>query len=298
MKEVLQKHLGSRKAMNKELFNALMEKKYTVKDLSDLNSKITYRTINHWDEKGYLLTKSNSDGWRKFSFTEYIWILFLDELREFDIAVKNIIPSLLIDFGFAPIVIANMTTSERENLLKLDFKVLLEEIDHQHALENFCLMLVDIVSYTTPLTLRFFKDGSSFFIYGNPAYHGLRFLPAIEQYNKALIESNFKSSISISIDSLIMDFIINKDLDNISESMILTKPELEVLKQLQNGELQEMTIFFDKGKPHKIVLTDKVKIADATKRVKEHFFAPYQRCEFITEDGKSHFIKRTTFKKL
>ena len=159
-------------------------------------------------------------------------------------------------------------------------------------------MLITIIHYKTPLTLRFFKDGSSFAIYGNPAYHGIKFKPALEEYNTVLTKSNYQSSVSISIDSLIKDFVAQKDLDNLSESKVLTTQEIEILKQIENGDLQQVTIFFDKGKAHKIELNEKVKLADAAKRVKEHFFSPWERCEFITNGGKSHFIKRTTTKKL
>lgn len=298
MKHILQKHLGTRKTTDKELFNELMAKRFTVKDLTELDSKINYRTINHWDEKGYLLSQTDEEGWRKFCFAEYVWILLLDELREFDIAVKNIIPSLFIDFGIAPDILDEMTDSERQRLQKMDFKKLLNEIDRDFALENFCRMLTIIIFYKTPLTLRFFKDGSSFPIYGNPAYHGIRIMPFLNEYNQFLIESNFKSSVSISIDSLIKDFIDNKDLYNISQSMVLTREEVEIIRQIQNEELQEVTIFYKDRKPHKIELTDKVKIADGAKRVKELFFSPYERCEFINNGGKSHYIKRTTVKKL
>lgn len=297
MKQIIKQNLGSRTMLNRELFTALMTKKFTVKDLTELNEKINYRTINHWDEKGYLLDQKDETGWRKFSFVDYVWILLLDELREFDVAVKNIVPSLFIDFGI-PDDGSEDVMKEKQKLREMDFERLMKRIDRAYAADSFCRMLITIISYKTPITLRFFKDGTSFQIYGNPAYHGIKFQPQLIEYNKVLTESNFQSSISISIDSLIKEFIANKDLDNISESMILTEKEVEVLRLIQNGELQEVTIYFESGKPHKMELTDKVKLVDAAKRVKEHFFSPYERCEFITNGGKSHFIKRTTIKKL
>lgn len=298
MKQIIQKHLGSQTMMSKELFTELMAKRFTVKDLTDLDSKITYRTINHWDEKGYLLSQTDEEGWRKFCFADYVWILLLDELREFDVAVKNIIPTLFIDFGFPYDLLEEMSDTEVNELRKMSFEKLIKRIDRDYALESFCRMLVTIISYKTPLTLRFFKDGSSLPIYGNPAYHGIRFKPALDDYNKALLKSNFQSSISISIDSLIKDFIDNKSLSNISELMLLNKNEIEVLTLLDNKELQEVTLYYDKGKPHKIELTDTVKLADSAKRVKEHFLTPYERCEFITNGGKTHYFKRTISKKL
>lgn len=298
MKHIIQKHLGSHSSMNKELFAELMAKRFTVKDLTELDSKITYRTINHWDEKGYLLAQKDEEGWRKFCFADYVWILLLDELREFDIAVKNIVSTLFIDFGFPFDALEEMTDAEISELRKMDFEKLMKKIDRDYALESFCRLLVTIISYKTPITLRFFKDGSSFAIYGNPAYHGIRLKPVLDEYNRVLLESNFQSSISISIDSLIKDFIDNKSLNNISEMKLLKKEEIEVLTLLDNKELQEVTLFYDNGKPHKIELTDKIKMTDAAKRIKEHFFTPYERCEVLTNGGKTYYFKRTTTKKL
>ncbi|HMU46529.1 MAG TPA: MerR family transcriptional regulator [Chitinophagaceae bacterium] len=284
--------------MNKELFGELMAKKFTVKDLTELDSKITYRTINHWDEKGYLLAQKDEEGWRKFSFADYVWILLLDELREFDIAVKNIISTLFIDFGFPYDIMDEMSDEEIDELRKMPFEKLIKQIDRDYALESFCRILVTIISYKTPLTLRFFKDGTSLAIYGNPAYHGIKLKPLLDVYNKALLESNFQSSISISIDSLIKDFVDKKSLTNISELMLLSKKEINVLDLLNNGELQEVTIFYKDGKPNKIELTDKIMLADSAKRVKEHFLTPYERCEFIKNGGDKHFFKRTISKNL
>lgn len=284
--------------MNKELFSELMAKRFTVKDLTELDSKINYRTINYWDEKGYLLSETDTEGWRRFCFADYVWIMLLNELRDFDVAVKNIIPSLFIDFGFPYDVLDEMSEAEVSDLRMMDFEKLIKKIDKDYALDTFCRMLVNIISYKTPLTLRFFKDGSSLPIYGNPAFHGIRFKPALDDYNKALTESNFQSSISISIDSLIKDFIDKKSLSNISDLMLLNKSEIEVLRLLDNKELQEVTIFYDKGKPHKLELSEIVKLTDAAKRIKEYFLTPYERCEFITNGGKSHYFKRTIFKKL
>jgi DNA-binding transcriptional MerR regulator len=275
-----------------------MERKFTVKDLSEMNDKITYRTINHWDEKGYLLTETDTEGWRKFSFVDYVWILLLDELRELDVAVKNIMPSLFVDFGFPYDVLEEMEAVEIEKLKKMDFENLLKEIDRDYALENFCKMLIIIISYKTPLTLRFFKDGSSFPIYGNPAYHGIKFKPALDEYNKALIESNFQSSVSVSIDSLIKDFIDKKSLDNIIDLKLFSDKEIEILELLKNNQLKEITIYMEKGKAQRIQILESFDNFDITKRVKEGFCNDYQSCRYVTNGGKTVTLERTTSKRL
>ncbi|MEP7374365.1 MAG: MerR family transcriptional regulator [Chitinophagaceae bacterium] len=298
MQEILKTYLGNQKALDKKLFDVLVERKYTMKDVQELNTDITYRTINHWSEKGYLLTETREGDWRKFSFAEYIWILFLNELRELNVSFAKIIPSLFIDLGLSDTEMNEMEDIQIEKLRKSDFEKVLKRVDREQVLERFCWWLVAIISYKTPITIRFFKDGSSIIIYGNPAYHGLRIKTFLDEYKRRAEESNFSSTISISIDSLIKDFIKKKDLDNISDANIFSDGEMEVLGQLRNGEIKEIKVFFESGKPVRLEIVDEVSSIDAAKRIKENFFTDYQRCEYITNGGKSHTLIRTTSKKL
>ena len=74
-------YLGSTKIFDPQLFNQLMEKKFNS---GIFEKEITYRTVNYWGEKGYLLLERDNSGtdWRKLSFTDYIWMRMLDELRK------------------------------------------------------------------------------------------------------------------------------------------------------------------------------------------------------------------------
>ncbi len=298
MQQTLQTFLGNKKALDTNLFDVLMEKKYTMKDIQELNKEITYRTINHWSEKGYLLADTQEGDWRKFSFAEYIWILFLNELRELNVSFKNILSSLFVDLGLTDNEMNEMEDSRIQRMRQSEFENIRTHIDRELVLERFCWWLVAIVSYKTPITLRFFKDNTSIVIYGNPAYHGLRIKSLLDEYNRFAQQSNFQSSVSISIDSLIRDFIDKKDLDNISSANIFSDAEMQVLEQLRNGEIKEIKVFFDKGKPVRLEIVDEESIIDAAKRIKENFFTDYQRCEYITNGGKSHTLIRTTSKKL
>lgn len=298
MKTTLQKHLGNQKPLDKNLFDILMEKQFTMKDLLELNTGITYRTINHWAEKGYLLSESKEGDWRKFSFAEYIWILFLNEIREMEVSFKNILPSLFIGMGIPEKEYYEMDELQFEKLKQLPFEKLTKKVNPEVVLENFCWTLVTIISYKTPITIRFFKGGNYFFVYGNPVYHGLTIKTFLDEYKNKAERSNFVSSISVSIDALIKDFIDKKTLDNISTLKILTDQEIEILNQIRDGQLKEITIFLEDGKPDRIQLVDEENNADIAKRIKEDFFSDYQSCQYITNGGKSHTLKRITSKKL
>mgnify|MGYP006078070807 FL=1 len=67
----------------KELFN---EKKYRIS-----NKIITSRVLTHWQENGLISDdRPNGKGWRKFSFSELMWIGCMTKLRRFGLDLKRI----------------------------------------------------------------------------------------------------------------------------------------------------------------------------------------------------------------
>lgn len=72
---------------HKELHKKVRERKYTVK-----NTDVTYRVINHWDEKEILPdgSVSSPDGWRKFSLVELLWLHAVKKFREFGLPLETI----------------------------------------------------------------------------------------------------------------------------------------------------------------------------------------------------------------
>jgi DNA-binding transcriptional MerR regulator len=298
MKKKLHEKLGSKIPLDSKLHETLMEKKYTVKDLQELNREFTYKTINHWSGKGYLLSETQEKSWRKFSFADYIWLLFLNELREMDVSIKRILSSVFVEWGIPERELVEMDAIKIEKLKAQEIKDIIPFIDRSLVLETFCWRLVELISYKNKLSLRFYKNGSIKPIYGNVSYHGIVLKPDVEQYNQEVKESNLVSSITVSIDSLIKDYISSKDLDNISDNNLLSKEEIQILEQIRNGEVKEITIYFEDGKPQRLELVDDFVNIDTSKRVKELFISDYQSCRVITSGGKAFSIERTISKKL
>lgn len=298
MKTEITKRIGNKQGLTGDLFDVLMEKRYTVKELQTLNEAFTYKTINHWSDKGYLLTESGEGEWRKFSFTEYIWMLFLNEIRELNVSHKDILSTLFMDWGLSPQKEDELGEDKIQKLKHSDFEKILKAIDKNNVIEFFCLLLIAIISYKTPISLRLFKNASTLTIYGNPAYHGFALKSALDSYKHRLEESNFMSSVTISIDGLIKEYIIKKDLDNIAAVNLLTKEEIEILEQVRNGELKEITIFMEDGRPVRIELVEETDRVDAARRIKEDFFTDYQSCEYVTNGGKTIARRRKTRKRL
>lgn len=69
-----------------KLIYLLNDQRFKNKDLN-----LSYRTINHYDSKGLLLSeRSNDSSWRTYNAVEVIWLSLIIILREFGITIKNI----------------------------------------------------------------------------------------------------------------------------------------------------------------------------------------------------------------
>lgn len=71
----------------KKFQNDVREKKFKVSD-----TNVKYRVVNHWEEKGLLPDnlRKDSDGWRRFSFVEFIWLKVVEQLRSFGVPIDVI----------------------------------------------------------------------------------------------------------------------------------------------------------------------------------------------------------------
>lgn len=295
MHTVLKDHIGSDKVLDGELYELLTAKKFTIKDLNELDEKIGYRTINHWSEKGYLISTARQGEWRKFSFIEYIWILFLNELREMNVSHKEILSTLFINWGLSAIMKDEIGQKGVHDLKKSEFEVILKKIDKEEVLNYFFLLLNAVISFKTPISIRFFKKDNPLVIYGNPAYHKFTFNLSIADYKKIVDISNFESSVTISIDGLIKEYITRKDLENIADVNLLADEEIQILNQIKNGELKEITFTLENGEFVKFKPNIGASNPNVFKKVKQIFLTDYEGYEFITNSGKEFKMKRKRF---
>jgi DNA-binding transcriptional MerR regulator len=294
----IQSYLGSSKIFDPELFTKLKEDKFNA---GIFGKEITYRTLNYWGEKGYLLIErdNSASDWRKLSFTDYIWMRMLDELRQMNISVEGFVKVLFRQLGIRDEELESMPDAEFEKLKELSFEELLPNIDKKLVSTRFCLFLVNIVSFKTRLSLRVFKNGEYDEVYSNPSYHGLVVRSIQDAAAKRRELSNYQSFISVSISDLISEYIETKDLDNISGLNILSSEEKELLKHVRNKDLKEITVTLSDGMPSRLALTEEVKQnADTNKRIYEEILSDYTEISYKTNGDKQVSFKRTTKIKL
>src|SRR5580658_1797009 len=135
MKDDILKHLGSQQIFDPELFKKLTEKQFNLKVF---DKSISYRTVNYWDEKGYLLFERDKDEteWRKLSFVDYIWLRMLDELRKMGIAVEPVVGVLFREFGIREDEIEELSLDQYASLKQMPFDEIVKKVDKEMISER------------------------------------------------------------------------------------------------------------------------------------------------------------------
>ena len=51
---------------------------------------VSFRTLNHWEQKGLIEIERGEDGggWRKYSLLDNIWLYIITELRKFNYSIE------------------------------------------------------------------------------------------------------------------------------------------------------------------------------------------------------------------
>ena len=81
----------------KRISDEISKPQFTVSDVS-----ISSRILNHWDNYGLLMESYQERSWRKFNLIEYVWLMVIVELRQYDIPlkiIKEVKNSLCFEFG-------------------------------------------------------------------------------------------------------------------------------------------------------------------------------------------------------
>lgn len=229
----------------------LLEPNYTLKDLKG----ITYRTINYWDEAGFLLRKrrKTEKGWRRFSVIEFIWIKLLDEIRTLNITIDSFIPILFKAFGY--------TSKDTGKGIEA-------------AQIQFLNTITPIIIEKKSIILRIFVDKAEI----------------EDQGNIKDVKSNFENYVSISLNKLLIDFVINHSTNKLSHIPILNEHETELINLINNNNWEEIVILVN-GQKNIYQFNEKSK-KDDLKEITESIFKPYSKITYKTKGGKTVTLER------
>ena len=206
-----------------------IKKQFNLQNLKVDDKRLSSRILNHWYETGIITdNRPNGKGWKKFSFSELVWVHIIFKLRTFGLDLKRI--KLVKDH-----IDKYNSIDKTSNCPLLDF-----------------YMLVAIYS-TTPVKLIVFESGQA------------EIVRQIDIDIANQLEFISEDFISIDINKLLNKLLAKKNLkaDYLSYSDI---PKSQLIKQIEDSvstdDIQSITI---KVKDEDYIIDEKFFMKNRTK---------------------------------
>lgn len=224
-----------------ELYGIITKESLSVKDTG-----INYRVINHWDEKGLIrFARNSSEGYRKFSFVDFIWIKVVNELREFGVKLPDIQkitsdlyePLPMKDFieNFAQNLNILQEYEGKEDLIDFIKSGEYKNADYSLFEFNYLQVLIaEAIATRKPVSILLFKNGEWF--------------PFIHERENAypeelLYKKEYASHISVSLTDIIFRHIVEDELTTYLDGIhIFTDNELTVIKHLKDEDYNKIVV--------------------------------------------------------
>jgi DNA-binding transcriptional MerR regulator len=272
-----------------ELYEVINQEKLSVKDTG-----VNYRVINHWDEKGIIrFARANKDSNRKFSFTDFVWIKIVNELRSFGVklpVIQKIASEIYEPLPVADVlesladnldVLKDITAEDKEGFINFiksgeykdaDFKSFASDLNFTYL----HILIAEAIATRNSVSLIVFNDGEWF-----------PFLKSNEHlYSQELLhKKEFVSQVRINITELIFKFILEDYLTEYLNGLhLFTKQEQKLLYYIKEGDYKKVFILF-KSKKHEPIEITKSKTApdELMKILREKEYR-----EFILIDSKNN----------
>ena len=231
------------------------EKKERLSGLSEL----TYRVINHWENKGLLtFSRSTEKGWRKYSIVDIIWIQIISELRNFGFPLEKIL-------------------KVKQNLEMLELK----NISNQFPFLEFLIALA--IVRKTPAFLLVFSNGEV-----EPVTYG--------EYKGLIDLFGIDNHIIISINDILRNLYPEEDMTpKFEKSLELSEEEFDLLFTIRMENYEYIKI---KLADNKIVTLEATENIDTEKRIGEILKEnKFQDITIKKKNGKIVNINRTVKKR-
>ena len=243
-----------------ELWEYINQECFTLKDTG-----LSQRVINHWDKEGLLPDSSRVEGqWRRFSFADFIWIKFVEELRMVGLplpVIKHVREGL-----FSPLTGKQIGELYKEHpevwehLPDNEFKPLIVDLLQTTDWENtkdeqitpFHMLIIDTITKKQLLTIIVYTDGS--------------WVIWSDEIAKIMEEDELESlrvntHVSVCMMKLIKDFIKNDpDLEEVPKFKLFAEHELKLLETVHSGKYDSLRIRFKDKKKKPVELKKSVGI--------------------------------------
>lgn len=269
-----------------ELHDYLTAQIFSTKDFDVLP-----RTIVAWEREGIVEIKRESKAeWRRVSFLEYLWIEFVNDLRELGIRVpiiSKVKATLLAPISVEWLQLAVLTNLERESLSEEDYSNLTKDLKFEELCSAevtiFTLLAISSIIERSSIAILIFMDGTA--------------MPWFMENNQHWTEEMMARKanevyISVPLMSLFKEYLTNpKTQFSYSKLNILNEDEQYLLEQIHSGKYSSITINFKDQKMKSLELVReqdvKVKISDVIAD------ASYQDITIKTHGGRVTKIENT-----
>jgi DNA-binding transcriptional MerR regulator len=261
-----------------QLYEKLIEDRFYVS-----NTGISYRTINHWNEKGLIrCNRKNEGGDRRFSFADFVWIKVVNELRSFGVSIPTIKKITDEIYTHLPIheIFENINSKFEsvENLCGQDnneFLEFLKNKDYENIdltdikISYLHLLIADAISSREPMSIIVFKGGEWFPF--NPTKEKL--------YSDEVINKRrFSSHISICLLDIVFQFFKSETVIRFMKDFKLISPmEQKMLDELESDSFNKVCVFYKTEKYTPL-------------EIKKSKTAKSQLLQIIRDRQYSHFI--------
>jgi DNA-binding transcriptional MerR regulator len=261
-----------------QLYEKLIEDRFYVS-----NTGISYRTINHWNEKGLIrCNRKNEGGDRRFSFADFVWIKIVNELRSFGVSIPTIKKITDEIYTHLPIqAIFENINSNLESVKNLcgqdngQFLEFLKNKDYENAdftdikITYLHILIADTISGREPMSIIVIKGGEWFPF--NPNKENI--------YSEEVINKRkFSSHISICLLDIIFQFFKSETVIRFMKDFkLISSLEQKMLDELESDSFNKVSVFYKTEKYTPL-------------EIKKSKTAKSQLLQIIRDRQYSHFI--------
>lgn len=287
--QLLEPFVGSAsiiKAM--ELYHCLNDQVYSTRDLA-----ISSKTVMYWDNIGLLdIKRAGENDKRRFSFMEYLWIQFVNDLREIGLGqpiifkLKEYMLSKIELDWIVDVLKAHPEQLGKVKVKKADIDKLLSDtnLGSDAAISQFMLLVVMTIVQRRRTSSIVFLDGFTLpWISGDGNEHWSQ---------EELYKKDTEPFVSLPITGLFTKFLCNpKTFFALPKLGLLNESEQYLMEQVHSGKYSSITINF---KDTRIKSLEMVKKQDVKAKIADVLAdASYQNITIKTHQGMVTKIENT-----
>jgi hypothetical protein len=240
------------------------------------NLSISSRVLANWKQKSILPIKRD-DRWNTFSFLEYCWLQIAIILRDFGQSlnmIKQVQKYLFQTLKRGVFEYEDYDPQQYQEFYDLNHMI--------NPFTNLGIILSFIVFKRIDLSLIVYRDGSCTHVSNDLL---------------GTLEGTF---LRISLSTILRDFILEENYEKIVRTIgLINEQELEVINSIRAGDIQQLTIHFDRNQSVNLIEETRQETVDPAKRLAEIIMKDgYQEIIMKTEKGSIKSIKNIVKKKL